>query len=125
MKTVAVYGSLKLGRYNHAIISDCKFLGESTIKGTMYSLGSYPALIEDGDDEHRVELYELPDDIYLRVKRMEIGASYIEKEVDFKFRQVGTMHSYPKEVEVKAIVYFASPQLEEYCESRAEIIKIY
>lgn len=125
MQTVAVYGSLKLGRYNHPLISSCKFLGESTIKGTMYSLGTYPALIEEGDDEHKVELYELPDDIYLRVKRMEIGASYVEKEVDFKLRQVGTMHSYPKEVEVKAKVYFASPQLEQYCERNTNIIKIY
>lgn len=125
MNTVAVYGSLKLGRYNHPLISDCKFLGESTIKGTMYSLGTYPALIEEGNDEHRVEIYELPDDIYLRVKRMEIGASYVEKEVEFNLMEVGTMLDRVPTVQIKAKVYFASPQLEQYCERNTNIIKIY
>lgn len=107
MKTIAVYGSLKRGKYNHTLIENCTFLGDTTIKGTLYSLGSYPAIIEDGDNEYPAEVYEVPDEIYERVRRMELGAGYKEVIVDGN------------------IVYYADEKLREYCLNSNRIIESY
>ena len=46
---IFVYGSLKKGFYNHRLISNFNKIGEGTVKGTMYDLGSFPALCLEPD----------------------------------------------------------------------------
>jgi gamma-glutamylcyclotransferase (GGCT)/AIG2-like uncharacterized protein YtfP len=83
-KLIAVYGSLKSGHYNHYLLGEARFLGETTVRGTLYSMGAYPALAESGDKEYHAEVYEVPDEEYERIRRMELGAGYIEKEKVWK-----------------------------------------
>jgi len=114
MNTVAVYGSLKKGKYNHPLMETSELLGKATIKAKMFSLGSYPAIIK-GDDEHEVELYNMPDDMFSRVQGMELGAGYIEEEQEFTIDGES----------IKATVYYAGQHLEEYCKKNREVIKSY
>lgn len=126
MKTVAVYGSLKLGRYNHGLIKECKFLGKSKVKGTMYSIGSYPALVEDGEDgrdTHDVELYELDEITYARVRNMELGAGYREVSKEFAYK-ADYNHQAP-DSHITAAIYFADDDLRDYCRRNRDIISVY
>lgn len=85
MFKIAVYGSLKKGKYNHVMIKDSQFIGDDKIKGYMTLVYSYPQLLltEDGD-EHDIEVYLVDEPTYIRLHGMEIGAGYVEKRVDTK-----------------------------------------
>lgn len=119
MKTIAVYGSLKMGRYNHGMLKDSTYLGESDVKGTMYLISTYPALLEDKEEPKRqtytIELYEVEDMTYTRIHNMEIRAGYKAVLQDFPLG---------KETR-KAIVFYADKDLSEYCRTRAKIIDSY
>ena len=112
---VAVYGSLKKGKYNHNLIGGCELLGEATVKGDMYSLGTYPALVDEGDTVHKVEVYDLSEAEYDRVKGMELGAGYQVEVEEFK---VGDMI-------VAAIIFYATDELKAHCKKSREIINSY
>lgn len=103
MHQITVYGSLKAGRYNHRIIEDSYYIGKTTVKGTLYAVSSYPALIEEGDNEYEAEIYEVSDDVFNRVNRMELGAGY--KLVDG--------------------VYYADNELSQYCKDNCKQIDSY
>lgn len=81
-KLITVYGSLKKDRYNHSILSGAEFIGNTTVTGTLYSLGSYPALIEEGDNEYDAETYMVDDETYQSISNMERWAGYKEVIVD-------------------------------------------
>lgn len=106
-KVIAVYGSLKKGKYNHTILESCKFLGETKVTGTLYSVGSYPALIEEGENEYVAEVYEVPDTIYQSIRGMELGAGYKEVVVDGN------------------IIYYADDELIKYLKINREVIENY
>lgn len=106
-KTIAVYGSLKKGKYNHVILSDQEFLGNTKLKGTLYRVSSYPALLDEGDKEYDAEIYRVSDRVYQSIRAMELGAGYKESEVDGN------------------IVYYADTGLAELCKSRLEEIDTY
>lgn len=122
-KVIAVYGSLKMGRYNHPLIQGSQFLGESKIKGTMYSLGSYPALVEEGNKEYTVELYQVPTMTHERVRNMELGAGYKEKELEFEHAE--NYEFSKKLLKTKAVIYYADDFLAEYCKGGKEVIDNY
>lgn len=107
MKTIAVYGSLKKDRYNHGLLEEEKYLGNTTVRGTLYRISSYPALISEGDNEYDAELYQVSDDVYQAVKSMELGAGYKEVEVD------------------GAIVYYADTTLRNFCVENCKEIESY
>jgi gamma-glutamylcyclotransferase (GGCT)/AIG2-like uncharacterized protein YtfP len=117
MHTIAVYGSLKKGRYNHHLLETAKFLGNTTVRGTLYSMGSYPALVEEGDNSYPAEVYEVDDEFYTRIRGMELGAGYKEVEVNCG-ELVGML-------EYSAIVYYADTELAEYCKQNQPVINSY
>lgn len=77
-----VYGTLKKGGYNHHLLKDAKFLGEATIFGKLYSMGSFPAMKEDGEQTSAVhgEVYEV--DGFTKLDRLE-GHPHLYKRTEF------------------------------------------
>jgi gamma-glutamylcyclotransferase (GGCT)/AIG2-like uncharacterized protein YtfP len=77
-KRITVYGSLLEGLGNHGIIADKEKshkLGEHILEGNfkMISLGGFPGLIPDETVTNKifVETYEVTDEVYNRVERLE------------------------------------------------------
>ena len=58
---VFVYGSLKKGFYNHNLIKEFNQVSKGTIKGKMYSLGAFPAILlsDDPSDVVHGEVYDV------------------------------------------------------------------
>jgi len=60
---VFVYGTLMRGEGNHRYLEGSRFKGEAVMTGNfrMHNLGSYPAVIETGDEPGEIhgELYEI------------------------------------------------------------------
>lgn len=86
---IGVYGSLKKGKHNHPMLGVATFKGGGKVKGRMFSLGSYPMLVEpaEGDEskEYLLEVYDVPEDTYKPIDSMEIGAGYKRVQVDTEF----------------------------------------
>jgi hypothetical protein len=99
-KKVAVYGSLKKGHYNHHWLEHCPLVRTGKIKGTMYSMGSYPMLMEEGNDEHDIEVYDVDEETFESIEQMEIGAGYKEKVVDGAIVFFGADDEYVKNKKV-------------------------
>lgn len=70
-----VYGTLKRGGCNHALLQSQDFLGEAcTVPGyTLYSLGSYPGMVPDALDRHGVagEVWSVDDQALRELDRLE------------------------------------------------------
>ena len=111
---IGVYGSLKKGKYNHRLIEDCELVGKTKVKGTLYRVSSYPALIEEGDNEYELEVYKITNpNVFEDLRNMEIGAGYIEIELT------------SPDIVGSFIVYFAGDRLEERCKTKYEVISSY
>src|SRR3546814_631811 len=69
---IFVYGTLKRGWGNNAIIHDQKYIGVGTTSPDfeMFSLGGYPGVIE-GDKRISGELWEIDDAAFARCDRLE------------------------------------------------------
>ena len=81
MQTLFTYGSLKKGFHNYdRYLQSEKFVASATVKGEMYSCGSYPALYK-GADTISGEIYTITDDVFLRILGMELRAGYSCEEV--------------------------------------------
>lgn len=122
-KLITVYGSLKKDRYNHSILSSSKFIGNASVIGTLYSLGSYPALIEEGYNQYEAETYEVDDKTYQSISNMERGAGYKEVAVSFPYEiddGVGV-----SEVKKTSIVFYATDTLAQRCKESYKQIDSY
>lgn len=60
---IAVYGSLKNGFHNHPIIEKSNYLGTFNTEPifSLYNLGSYPGLKQNGNTSVIMEVYEVDD----------------------------------------------------------------
>ena len=66
---VFVYGTLKRGESNHALLSNEKFLGGKTLRGfEMYSLGGFP-----GVKESILPLFTIKGEVF-EIKNKRVGA---------------------------------------------------
>lgn len=101
MKTIGVYGSLKKGfrLHNPYGLHDAEHLGDRTINGAMFRVGSgacYPVLFVGdrvGDFEpidYTLEIYNVDDDTFGDLKRMEEGAGY--ETVAFEYEGIGEVN---------------------------------
>lgn len=72
---VAVYGSLLSGLGNHRVIQgeNTEFLGEFTSEPvySLYSLGGFPGLKENGSTAVKMEVYSVDDDVALDIDCLE------------------------------------------------------
>ena len=64
MELLAVYGTLKRGQYNHAVIEqDASYVGVASLPGwRMYSLGAFPVIVPaEPDQAVFVEIFAVSD----------------------------------------------------------------
>ena len=47
------------GESNHKTLGNSKLIGDAFTKGTLFDIGDYPALIPDGDNDIKGEVYEV------------------------------------------------------------------
>lgn len=82
---IAVYGSLKKGRYNYerfAAYCPIEYVGEDILHGyKLYDLGNYPGAIE-GDGPLHVHILKVSLNLFEMLDRMEKRAGYLKKEVE-------------------------------------------
>jgi len=71
MNRVVVYGSLKRGFGNHRLLETAEFVGPCVFRGTMYSLGGFPAVSLHGDTQIVGELYDVDDATLSRLDGLE------------------------------------------------------
>lgn len=70
---VFVYGTLRKGHYNHAMMRDATFVANASTFGKMYSAGSFPMVSIENHDNHLVEgeIYEVSDELLQRLDDLE------------------------------------------------------
>lgn len=111
-KKIAVYGSLLSEMYNHDLLNndESTLLGEDIIDDnfTLVAVCSYPGLIqhEGGNTPVKMEIYEVSDEIYANVERLEGYPNYYDKlKIDTKFGEA--------EVYVLGEEYLSRPKVED------------
>ena len=83
-KLISVYGSLRKGLHNHGLISDSQLLGEFKTEPvySLYSLGGFPGLKENGNTSVVMEVYAVD----------ETTASYVDGLEGYSPDRVATFY---------------------------------
>lgn len=74
MRTIFVYGTLKKGGSNHALLEGATFIGNGITKGKhlMLDTGGFPVVLDTNEVQHvSGELYEVDDSIVHRLDQLE------------------------------------------------------
>lgn len=85
MHKVAVYGTLREGCGNHRYyLQGQEKLGEQELKGfRMFSLGGFPGVKEHADSSIKIEVYQVPEDVFKMLDRLEgYPSMYDRQEVE-------------------------------------------
>lgn len=85
-----VYGSLRKGAYNFERFQEIfgekemSYIETRQIEGySLHDLGAYPCAVETNDNTPLVvDILEVSDEAHERIKMMELGAGYYEKEIE-------------------------------------------
>lgn len=80
---IFVYGTLKRGWGNNAIIHDQTFMSEAITlehKFSMFSLGGFPGVVA-GDKQIKGELWEVDDTAFARCDRLEGHPNFYKREL--------------------------------------------
>lgn len=101
---VAVYGSLKKGKYNHDLLGEAKYLGNIKVRGALYLVSTYPVLLS-GDNEYDAEVYDVPEKDFAAVNYMEVRAGYVPVKIETEYGEVTVYYGgdYYKPEELKQI----------------------
>ena len=81
MNTVFVYGTLKKGWGNNTLLANSTYKGAGTVKGTLINLGSFPALLKEGDSIVHGELYDVTDAILSMLDMLEGHPYFYKREL--------------------------------------------
>ncbi len=109
---VAVYGSLRAGLHNHT-----SYLGDSKLLGTfntepeysLYSLGSFPGLKEEGNTSVVMEVYEVTEDVARSIDGLEGYTPgekpyfYDKKDIETPFG-TASVYTYVKDLPQSSLV---------------------
>jgi gamma-glutamylcyclotransferase (GGCT)/AIG2-like uncharacterized protein YtfP len=68
---LCVYGSLKRGFGNNRLLQSATFVSPCTFKGTMYSMGGFPAVSLHGDTDIAGEIFEVDEATLHRCDQLE------------------------------------------------------
>lgn len=83
-KLLFVYGSLRQGLGNHHFLRDenVSYLGNFVTEPewTMYSLGGFPALVDEGTTAITGELYAVPEAVYASIERLEGYPTFYQRK---------------------------------------------
>ena len=112
-----MYGSLKKGKYNHVLLEESEYLGDTEVVGTLYGVSSYPAIVAEGNNRYHAEIYRVDESTFNRIHSMELGAGYKE--------MTATVQGEDGTVIDDAVVYYADDELTEYCKKNKEVIEAY
>lgn len=79
---VAVYGTLKQGRGNHALMRDSQLIGETRLAGfIMYSAGGFPVVYRNIAESITIEVYEVdPQVVKLNLDPLEGHPNWYKRE---------------------------------------------
>ena len=80
---VFVYGSLKRGYWNSTILMDSEFLFKATTVDSVYDmfdLGSFPAVVKDGDSKIEGEVYKIKGRTIQMLDALEGNGSFYNRE---------------------------------------------
>ena len=86
MALVFVYGSLKQGFHNHAVLHGAEFLGEARTRDMYYmvGLGGYPGVLRETNNPNQAyvlgEVYKVDDKTLARLDRLEGNGSFYNRE---------------------------------------------
>ncbi|WP_042697566.1 gamma-glutamylcyclotransferase family protein [Thermococcus sp. PK] len=81
---IAVYGTLRRGKPLHWYLEGARFLGEDWITGYELYFDALPYAVR-GSGNLKVEVYEVTDEIFEGINRMETNAGYRPVELSTKF----------------------------------------
>ena len=82
MTNVFVYGSLRQGFHNHYLLEKSEQLyDDAVIAGTMASLGGFPCVTTNGNNQIHGEIYSVDDETLARLDRLEGHPSIYCREI--------------------------------------------